>query len=475
MHSPDQPLTAPNSLSSHSGSSGLAWSIGAWTLLLFACSSVRHVLFQSGVFDLGIFDQAVYLISRGMDPLSSFLDFHILGDHAAWVLYPLAALYWLYPSVYWLLAIQALALGGTAWAIVLLARQAGLTQSQTVTVVWAYLLYPLIFNVNLFDFHPDVLAVPALLVAVWGARARRPLVFGLGVVLVLGCKAALGLTVAAMGVWLFLEKRRGYGAIALAAGIAWFLVAAWGIIPALGGDGATVSRHLSRYGSLGNTIPEVLSSLVLRPDLVLGKVFSLASLEYLALLLVPVLWGLSFRHLTPLVAALPTLALNLLADSATQRNLVFQYSLPVLPFLMVAVIDSIADRPWIRNPRIIFLWSLVGFLALAKYGYFGSLYLEELDTWRATRSALSQVPVTARVLTTHEIAPHLTHRSQIEFTDVAKEPDLEQFDSVLLNTRHPGWRSTQELSHTLVEIVRSHPRFRQQFSQEGVYLFQRVP
>lgn len=53
----------------------------ASALVLFGCSSLRHQLFHSAAWDLGIFDQAVYLISQGQSPISSFLGFHILGDH----------------------------------------------------------------------------------------------------------------------------------------------------------------------------------------------------------------------------------------------------------------------------------------------------------------------------------------------------------------------------------------------------------
>jgi len=49
---------------------------------------LRHYWFQTHGWDLGIFDQAIYLISRGWPAESSLLGFHILGDHGALVLYP---------------------------------------------------------------------------------------------------------------------------------------------------------------------------------------------------------------------------------------------------------------------------------------------------------------------------------------------------------------------------------------------------
>jgi len=102
----------------------VGWMIGVSALILFASSSLRHLLFQSTAWDLGIFDQAVYLISQGQKPISSFLGFHILGDHGALVFYPLAVLYKIYPSVYWLFAVQAVALAIGALPIWHLARQA---------------------------------------------------------------------------------------------------------------------------------------------------------------------------------------------------------------------------------------------------------------------------------------------------------------------------------------------------------------
>ena len=73
--------------------------------------------FHSTAYDLGIFDQAVYLISRGEPPISTLLGFHILGDHAALIWYPISLLYKIYPSVYWLFGIQSIALSVGAYYV----------------------------------------------------------------------------------------------------------------------------------------------------------------------------------------------------------------------------------------------------------------------------------------------------------------------------------------------------------------------
>ena len=453
----------------------LGWMIAASALSLFACGSLRHALFHSGAWDLGIFDQAIYLISSGMPPISSFLGFHILGDHAAWIVYPLALLYKIYPDVHWLLAVQATALAVGALPTWHLARQAKLSAQQAVAIAAVYLLYPVAFNINLFDFHPEVLALPVILAAILAARRSETGWFCLSIIFILGCKDALSLTVAAMGLLLLLEKRRLCGAIAIAAGVAWLVIATQAVIPHFGEELASVGRYLGRYHHLGNSFPEITKNLLTKPGLALGKVFSLNTVEYLALLLAPLIWGLSPRHLLPLVGAIPTLLMNILADDPLQRDLTHQYSLPLIPFLILAVISTLAaGGGWVRGGRSIILWSLVAFIALAKVGYFWSIYLNSLDTWQATREAIAQVQTPGGVLTTAEIAPHLTHRPLVKLTDAKSPPaDLTKFNYVLLNLRHPGWLSNREFATSLVNQLKNTQKFQLSYQRDDVYLFKR--
>src|SRR4028118_2345443 len=105
----------------------VGWMIGVSALILFVCSSVRHALFQSSAFDLGIYDQVIYLMSQGQPPISSFLGFHHLGNHTAYAVYPISLLYKIYPEIHWLLAVQAVALALGALPTWHLARGAGQT------------------------------------------------------------------------------------------------------------------------------------------------------------------------------------------------------------------------------------------------------------------------------------------------------------------------------------------------------------
>ncbi len=450
----------------------IAWMICISALILFVCSSVRHALFQSGAFDIGIYDQVVYLMSQGQPPISSILGFHHMGNHAAWAVYPLALLYKIYPSVYWLLAVQAVSLALGALPTFHLARQAGLKENQAIAMAAVYLLYPLIFNVNLYEFHPEVMAIPVFLGSIWAARQGKRGWFCLGIIFILGCKAVLSLTITAMGVWLLLfEKRRFYGLFALIAGLSWFLITTQVIIPYFSNEEAAA---VARYTYLGDSVVEIARNLVLKPGLILGKVFSLQTLEYLALLTAPVIWGLAPQNLTPLVSAIPALTINTLSELHVQRDLTQQYSLPVLPFLLLAVISTLAaGKGWLRSRKIIILWAVVAFFALAKYGNFWSIYLGEIDTWQATREAIAQVQTEGAVLTSHSITPHLTHRSKINFVDDQNPlpANLNQFDYILLNLRHPGGAGNPQIAANIVNRLKNNQLFQLNYQRDDVYLF----
>ncbi|MDB9535928.1 DUF2079 domain-containing protein [Dolichospermum planctonicum CS-1226] len=453
------------------GLGAISWMIAISAFILFACSSLRHTLFQSTAYDLGIFDQAIYLISQGKEPITTIQGFHILGDHAAWIHYILALPYKIYPSVYWLFIVQSLALALGALPTWYLAMQAGLKESQAMAIATAYLLYPVVFNGNLFDFHPEVIAVPLLLSAVLAARLENIAWFCVCIILTLGCKAVLSLTVVAMGIWLMLfEKKRLCGLLAIILGSAWFIIATKLIIPAFSGAEAAA---VGRYSYLGNSVFEIAKNLIFQPGLIFSKIFSLDNFGYLILLSAPIIWGLSTASLKPLIGAIPCVALNLIADYQAQKDLVHQYTLPALPFLILAVIASLTvGKGLLQNKRGIIIWSLITFLCLAKFTHFTGKYLESIDNLQATREAISLVKNQGSVYTTAQITPHLSNRDLIKFTDTGSpNQDLNIFDYILLNVRHPGWASNQEFATSLVNQLNNKPRFKLTYQQDDIYLF----
>ena len=444
------------------------------SLILFICSSTRHALFQSGAFDLGIYDQVAYLMSRGLPPISSFLGFHHMGNHTAYSFYLVGGLYRIWANVHWLFLIQAIALAAALIPVFHLAVQAGIPETQALTLSYVYLLYPLIFNLNLFDFHPEVMALPLILWAIWLARRNQYLPFLGCLIFIVGCKAVLSLMVLAMGAWLLIwERKRAYGLTAIAAGFVWFMLATQVIIPYFSGAEAAA---VNRYEDLGDSVLEIAWTLLTNPLILGERLFSLPNLEYVVYLFIPLAWAMVPRYFSPLVGGAPILFVNLMSDSYSQKNLTQQYSLPILPFLILIVIASVAaNKSFLKHRRAILIWAIIGFMALAKYGYFGSRYLRSIDTMAATRTAISYINTEGSVLTTHETAPHLTHRPEIQFIEpgILQDEQFKAFDYVLLNLRHPGWTNTVEVSQEILTRLQAADEFEQVFEQDDVHLFAR--
>lgn len=448
--------------------------IGISTMILFSCSVFRHLLFQSAAFDLGIFDNALYLISQGQRPFVVFKGIHILGDHAAYLLYPLALFYKIYPSVYWLFLIQAIALSLGALPTSFLATDAGLKPAQALAVSIVYLFYPLVFNINLFDFHPEVLAIPLILWTILNARRQQWGWFCFSLFLALGCKAVISLAIAAMGFWLLIfEKRRWYGILALIAGLAWFIIATKIILPKFG---VPDPQAIIYYQALGGSFSEIFKNIFLKPGVVLKLLLTSANFEYLLLLFIPVIWGISRQNLAPLIPTLPILFLNGITTYSRQKDLIHQYSVPILPFLIVAVVASLATgKSWFRKPRWIILWALVAFLALSKYGYLWSKYLGSLDTWQANQEALALIQTQNGVLTTDALAPHLTHRQVVQLVkqDI-KSMDLSPIQYILLNIKHPGGDAPQHYIDSAVVELQKMPDFQLRYQRDKVFLFEKI-
>jgi uncharacterized membrane protein len=339
------------------------WSL-AVALVFWGAAALRHALLQSNAYDLGLFDQWAWLLAAGRPPISSMEGVHVLADHAAW-LFPLVALpYRLLATPQWLLASQALALGLTAIPLWAVARQAGLTPRLAWLVCGLWWLQPVVFNANLFDFHPEVWAMPALAGSFWALRAgRRWLWLGLLLVL-LGCRDGLALVVLGLGLGAALERRWRAALLAWGLGLGWLVLLSRWLYPLLRGEGPKAAA--AAYGHLGGSVEAIVLNLLTRPQMVLQQVPLLDALVYLLLLAVAVAPFWRRASLATLATGLPLVLANLLSSTSSQRTLIHHYNLPVAVIVVVAAVDGLAvarpqGLPWRR-----LAWAALCWAALAK-------------------------------------------------------------------------------------------------------------
>jgi uncharacterized membrane protein len=84
----------------------------------------RHWHFDSSAYDLGIFDQTIWHVSRFETPSSTVRGFgNMLGDHFSPILALLAPLFWIAPGPEALIVSQAFLLAVSIVPVLLYARR----------------------------------------------------------------------------------------------------------------------------------------------------------------------------------------------------------------------------------------------------------------------------------------------------------------------------------------------------------------
>ncbi len=142
----------------------LAVGITIYTLLLTAISWYKYFHLGYNALDLAIFDNVFFNAISGNGWWSSIQGHHYFADHFAPLLALLLPFYALWSSPLNLLFWQSLLLGLSALPVYLLGRKI-ISQKWGAALALVWLINPLLWNINLHEWHILPLAVPLLLLA----------------------------------------------------------------------------------------------------------------------------------------------------------------------------------------------------------------------------------------------------------------------------------------------------------------------
>ncbi len=387
-------------------------------------------------FDMGIYEQATWLMAYGKTPFMTVRGLNIWGHHVNPVLYFFAPAYRLgLGGPVLLSAVQAVVLASGAIPLFLLARAR--TTSRTALVVSvAYLLYPALGWMARNDFHPEVLSVGPTLWVGYLAYRRRWGWFAVATAVVLSTREEAGIVIGALGLtmawrdagwhlprwrvpwrWVRSTERKVStrpGLIVAAVGFGWFLFCTQVIIPRyVGGQPYYINQFFSEWGTgTGGIVIGILS----RPDKVITVASRPARLEYFLGMFAPV-------ALFPLVglamfAAAPQMGINTLTDVTYAHNIHYQYNGFVVAPLFLGLVDGVSRlrnlsriRKWV--PRVLLASTLICSLSMSSMPW--SPASEGWWAFPDSRSrvmdrALQFVPAEGIVSATHRFVPKLTHR-----------------------------------------------------------------
>ena len=149
----------------------MAGMIAVWSVTFIVLGWMRHDHFATFGFDMGIYDQGIWLLSRFKDPFITIRGLAFFGHHMNPALTVFVPAYWLGAGPHFLLVVQVLAQASGAVAIYLLARDRLGERWLAVALAAVLLLNPTYQYLTWEYFHPDALALGPLLFAYWAARA----------------------------------------------------------------------------------------------------------------------------------------------------------------------------------------------------------------------------------------------------------------------------------------------------------------
>lgn len=434
----------------------------------------HHRNFGTWAFDMGIYDQAFWLVSRGQSWVTvRGIDFW--GHHLNLIAFLFAPFYWLGAGPEFLYVVQAMALAAGAIPTYLLARDRLANPWIGFVFAFVYLMYAPIQWIAWANFHPEALVITPLLFAWWFATRRRWRAVFVALVLALATREDTALAVFVMGLvlWWMLRgdasatrRDRRMALIVAALGVVWYVVAMRLVIPAFNRWEEPFYVEYF-YGHYGSDTVEVVSTILTRPDRVVSDATQPDRLRFYRDLLVP--WGgLPLASPLQLLMAAPQMVASVIGLSPYARSIRYQYtSIMIAPIVIAAIYG--AERLWrFRVSRRVLVPWMLAFAYVSNIAWSPSPISANDQVWATPRErhavlreALELVPDDASVTATFALVPHLSHRDEIYDwpnpwvpsywgnNDTYRLPNPSEIDYVVLDTFHVG-EAQQELLDQLV-------------------------
>lgn len=371
------------------------------TTVLGFSAVIRHEVFHTS-FDMAIFVQAIWNTAHGHFLYSSIKGgICLLGDHFSPLLAVLAIPYRFCPDPKLLLILQAAAAASCVFPLDRLARKVLKNRRDSLLLVLAFALYLPLWNAVRFDFHPEVLVMPALLMGFVYLLEGKERASSLWLVLALLAKETVPLVTFMIGFYaFFFLKKKTYGAVWMAISPAYFFTVVYGVIPRLTPQGYFyLDANFMAWQREGG---EAFLRHLLRPSM----------LSYLFKIFAPVGF-LSFLDFPSFMLTLPMLAQNLLSRNDATRSIFFQYTALLTPYVFISAVfgaRKFFKTKWGR-PFFIF-WVLLS-CGVSEFYVIREHQNKETPHFQKIRRYFKTIPESASVRTHEFFAPHLAHRKSL--------------------------------------------------------------
>ena len=386
-----------------------------WYFLWSARLSVEiHRGYGTSAFDIGLYDQGLWLLSHFKAPFVTLMGRNMFGDHTSFTLILLVPLYWIHPNPSTLLVVQALVIALAAVPVYLLAmRRTGSVAIATVLSA-ALLLHPALAQSNLENYHPDSFLVLFIALAIYAALEDKYRLFVVAAVLTMLTKEDSVLVIVPLGLWVAWRRNRKLGLSIAGVSVVWTLLATNVVMRSLIGV-PTLNSWRVPFGGPAGLVKRTFT----KPGDVTSYLWGENRPWYVWQMLVP--FGFVFLA-APEVAAIGVLVLlsNVVSNFLYQHLIGYHYVMPILPAVAMGTVFAVAK---LRRPALRYgATALVGVCALTTAYMWGpySFSRQQIAHWAPSyyvvheiEAIRKQVPPNAVLSSYHAYAPHLSHRARI--------------------------------------------------------------
>jgi uncharacterized membrane protein len=317
-------------------------------VLYFSATSIK-VLDGRGYpsFDLAIFDQGIWLLSHFHNPFVTIIGRPLFGDHAQFILIPVALIYRLFPEPDGLLVMQWAFIGATAIPIYYTAKKLIKSRAMATLLGAAFLLNPITQQVNVMQVHTEFLLVFFVVCAIWAAIESRYGWLLAMVILALLVKEDAASMIIPLGVWVFFRRDRKWGIRIAVIALAFALIDNLVLIPAFLGA-PTIYTDRIPFGGVGG----LLKTTFRQPGQVVsylrsgGRPFYVWQIAFMG--------GLGFL-LAPEIAGIALLVIieNVMSSNIYMHTSTFWYSLPLEGILAMGCVWAVSRQKSLRRARVV--------------------------------------------------------------------------------------------------------------------------
>ena len=391
-------------------------SLWTWTVvLLCTCSAVATTRLQWDIhrglgtssFDVGLYDQGVWLLSRFDAPFVTLMGRNLFGDHASLILIFVAPLYWIWPGTETLLALQSVVVAAGALPIYFFARRHLNSAAIGCAFAVVWLVNPAVNGTIFENYHPDSFLGLFVPVAIVAALTKRWRWYWVAVILSLLVKEDVVLVIVPLGAMVAMRGETRRGILTIGVAISAALLGMFVLMKNLIGV-PTRNGWRIPFGGFTGFIKESFTN----PTNVIEYLSSEGRLMYWWKMFAP--FAL-LSLLAPEVAMISVLVLvgNTVSNFWYQFHIEYHYSLVAVPALLIAVIVGLG-RVGVGMRRLLVsivvasslwsasVWSYVPF-RLDKYPHWGA----EHPVAVAADEMYELIPPNAKISVLHSTAPHL--------------------------------------------------------------------